>query len=297
MSYKYLHEGRMKMKRFSVVVCMLFMMFFASFTSYASTVKTATDDPTLHNNLSDIGNQIHGKMKTVYVQYKGLSAANSEIKAAGASYQKTLTANPDKISRYTTTRQQAIMSGVYSFDAAYAALFLQKRDMGDFLNASTNVSRDIGNPMQLSPKMKSLIKDPDSIIDYTRWNDAINEVFREMLTTGTTSDRDLIIGADILYGNMIEGLYVVTETITQSDYDPKMLALLNNQHRRIDLLMEIFNTFHGNPVFEEEMNFTERFEFIGKLNNLLIGDIFSPKEVDGIRKLVVPARENIISGS
>lgn len=285
------------MKRFPVVVCMLFMMFFASFSACASTNQSETDNQTLDNNMSEMGTQIHGQMKAVYVQYKGLSAANSEIKAAGASYQKTLTAKTDEISRYTTTRQQAIMSGIYSFDAAYAALFLQKRDMGNFLNASTNVSRDIGNPMQLSPKMKSLIKNPDSIIDYKNWNDAINEVFREMLTTGTTSDRDLIIGADILYGNMIEGLYVVTETITQSDYDPKMLALLNNQHDRIDLLMEIFNTFHGNSVFEKAVNFTERFEFIGKLNNLLIANTFSQVEVDGLRKLVVPARESIISGS
>jgi len=285
------------MKEFPVVVCLFLMIFFASLTAYASTEKTDNNEQTLHDSLCEIGIQIRGQMLKVYVQYKGLGAANRQIKEAGASYQKTLTANTDVISRYTTARQQAIMSGVYSFDAAYAALFFQKKDMGNFLNASAKVSREIGNPLQLSQKMKSLIKNPDSIQDYQAWVDASQEVINKMLTTGTTSDSDLIVGADILYGNMIEALYVVTETITQADYDPKMLALMNNQHERIDLLMKIFSTFRGNNAFEKEVNFDERFDFIGKLHNFLIASDFSQIEVDGIRELVIPARESILSGS
>ncbi|MFT5729356.1 MAG: hypothetical protein ACI8PB_003521 [Desulforhopalus sp.] len=297
MPYNYQHEGKVKMRKFPVAVCLFFMMFFTSLSAYASTDKTGEDEQTLHDELCEIGTQIHEQMLQVYSQYKGLNATNIQIKEAGASYQKTLTAKTDVISRYTTDRQQAIMSGVYGFDAAYAALFFQKKDMGVFLNAILKVSQNIGSPLQLSAKMKSLIKNPDSIQDYQAWADASQEAYNKLLTTGTTSDRDLIVGADILYGNMIEALYVVTETIAQADYDPKMLALMNTQHERIDLLMKIFSTFRGNTVFEKEINFNERFDFIGKLHNFLIASDFSQIEVDGIRELVVPARESILSGS
>ena len=61
-------------------------------------------------------------------EYKGLAQANKALKEAGASYQNSLTAGTADLSRYATMEEQAAMAGVYTFDAGYAALFLQKKE-------------------------------------------------------------------------------------------------------------------------------------------------------------------------
>ena len=78
------------------------------------------------------GLEFRDQVKFLIDQYKGLTQANKQLKEAGASYQKSLTADTRNLSRYTTDEQLAGMAGVYTFDAGYAALFLQKKEMGKF---------------------------------------------------------------------------------------------------------------------------------------------------------------------
>jgi hypothetical protein len=94
----------------------------------------------------------------------------------------------------------------------------------------------------------------------------------------------------------VKGLYVVCESIVQADYAPEMLNLLNNQHERIEFMDSMLNVFRGDETFEMAVQFTERFDFIGNIHNLMLGTEFSKSEVDGIRKIVAPMRQAILNG-
>ncbi len=117
------------MKVFAIAVVTAFIMSFGA-NGVLAADKSTHGDQTLHETLCDIGLKFRDQVKSVMDQYKGLAQANKQLKEAGASYQKSLTADTENLSRYTTDEQLTGMAGIYTFDAGYAALFLQKKDMG-----------------------------------------------------------------------------------------------------------------------------------------------------------------------
>lgn len=82
--------------------------------------KSTHGDQTLHETLCDVGLKFWDQVKSVMDQYKGLAQANKQLKEAGASYQKSLTADTKNLSRYITDEQLTGMAGIYNFDAAYS---------------------------------------------------------------------------------------------------------------------------------------------------------------------------------
>jgi hypothetical protein len=283
------------MKVFAIAVVITFIMSFSA-NGLLAADNSHVEGQTLHEELCDIGLKFRDQVKVIVKEYKGLAQANKELKEAGASYQKSLTADPHALSHYTTDEQLAGMTGVYSFDAGYAALFLQKKDMGKFLTARKTLNEKSGFSMPLSSKMKKLIEDPNSIRDFKAWTDALNESREKFLTSGVAMDKDLDMFVDVIYGMTIEGMYIVTESIALADYPPEMLALLNNQHDRIDFLIKTLNVFRGDTAFEKAVEFKGRFDFIGDVHNLLVVSEFTQREVDGLRKLIAPERQAILDG-
>lgn len=284
------------MKLFAVAVVTSFIMSFSVTGVLAADKSTHGDGKTLHETLCDVGIKFRDQVKSLMDQYKGLAQANKQLKEAGASYQKSLTADTENLARYTTDEQLAGMAGIYTFDAGYAALFLQKQEMGKFLSARKTLNEKIGFTMSLSPKMKALLENPDTIQDFQAWTDALDEGAENFLASGITTDAHLDVLVDMIYGMMIEGMYIVTESIALADYSPEMLALLNNQHDRIDFLIKTLNVFRGDEAFERAVEFKGRLTFIGEVHNLLLVSEFSKREVDGLRKLIAPERQAILDG-
>lgn len=283
------------MKIFAVAVAMSFIMNFGMNGALAAD-KAVHEDGNLHETLCEVGMKFRDQIKEVMDQYKGLAQANKQLKEAGASYQKSLTADTQNLSRYTTDEQLACMAGVYSFDAGYAALFFQKKDMGTFLGARKNLNEAIGFTMPLSSKMKALIENPDTIRDFKAWTDALNEGAERFLAKGITSDAHLDMLVDMIYGMMIEGMYIVTESIALADYSPEMLELLNVQSERMEFLIKTLNVFRGDEAFEKAVQFKERLAFIGEIHNLMLVVEFTQREVDGLRKLIAPERQALLNG-
>ena len=283
------------MKVFAIAVVTVFLMSFGA-NGVLAAEKSTQGDQALHEILCDVGIKFRDQVKTIMDQYKGLSQANKQLKEAGASYQKSLTADTKNLSRYTTDEQLTGMAGIYTFDAGYAALFLKKKDMGKFLRARKTLNEKIGFTVPLSPKMKALIENPDMIQDFAAWTDALDEGAANFLASGVTSDVHLDILVDMIYGMMIEGMYIVTESIALADYSPEMLALLNNQHDRVDFLIKTLNVFRGNEAFERAVEFKGRMAFIGEVHNLLMVLEFTKRDVDALRKLIAPERQAILDG-
>jgi hypothetical protein len=251
----------------------------------------------LHDELCEVGMKIKDEIYEILDQYRDLARANQALKETGASFQDSLTAGNRDLSVYATKKQQAAMAGVYSFDAGYAALFLRKKELASFLEARKSLNEKIGFTMAMPPKMKHLSENPESIQDFTVWTDALEEAADKLLADGIVSDKQLDTLVDIIYGMIVEGLYVVTESIAMAGYPDSMLDLMDLQHERIDLFIKVLNTFRGDSAFEQAVAFDSRFELIGELHNRMIVSTFTQREVDGIREIIGPERQAILAGN
>ncbi len=264
-----------------------------------STVQADTrgDGDVRHDTLSDIGTACKEEVQAVLIQYNDLVNANKVLKEAGASYQKALTADTGRVNAYTTMEQQSVMLGAYTFDATYAALFLRKKELADVLKVHQTLAEKIGFGMPLTPKMKEIVKNPEKIEDFDEWSGALEEVYEDMIVKQVTTDKHIDILIDIIFGAVVEGMYVVTESIAQAGYPRPMLDLMNQQHDRIDFMLMLLNVFRGEKAFENEVDFDERLDVLGDIHNLLLVRQFTQREVDGIRQIIAPLRQDILDGN
>lgn len=268
--------------------------------------------------INDVGAKLREDIRVIMTQYKGISQANAVIKEAGLSYQKALVADTANLSAYTTSKQQALMAGVYSFDATYAALFLKKKELAATLNARRTLGEKLGLGMALPPKLKKLVANPENINSFDECAEALDELLERLITEQMTTDQRMVILVDGIYGAVTEGMYVVTESIAQAGYPEEMLSLMDHQLVRINFMIRLLNVFRGEETFESAVVSEPRLKVLEKVKGLIEpeaspgavaqGEKETPemppffieitqKEVDMIRDIVAPLRKNILNGN
>ena len=260
---------------------------------------TATQDQSasrvIEDGLSRIGSEYREQIEAILAEYKGTEDVNRQLKAAGATFQKALTLPVDNLSRYATAIGQAQASGAYLFDAAYAALFMRKRQMAQCLEAAGRLNEKLGLGLPLSKKFRQLLDNPGAIRDYSTWSDAMNEFIDTLIEKGLDSEEQLCFVVNYLYGSLIQGMYVVSETIALSGYTPQMLQLMADQRHRAMLFMQILNVFRGDAIFERAIGFDSRFWLLGQVHNLMLVNRFTRRDIDDIRSLIAPERRAIMA--
>jgi len=262
--------------------------------------KNLSSQETLHGNESKYAThfkEITEQIKILKSQYKQINQATKQLKEAGATYQHSLAADTQTISRYITDDQLGTMAGVYTVDAGYAALFLRKKELANVIVARRTLMKKLGFHAPLSPKMKKLIQNPESLKDYQAWSDAVKAVHTKFMANGITTVKQLKISTNVGYGMLVEGLYIATESIAMADYSPKMLEQLNIQHERIHFMIKMFNTLRENEDLKEAVGFNHSLDFLGKIHSQLIVSKFTKQDVDALRALVRPERQAILDGT
>jgi len=253
-----------------------------------------THDKGLHDTLCDTGQKVKGQIQDIMTEYSGLNQANKRIKEAGLSYQKALTVDRVDLKHYIAPRQQAVMAGIYTFDATYAALFLKKKELVTALTARRGLAEGLGFGMAMPPKLKQLVDNPENIKDFDQCSQAFNEVFDQVLADQLTSDKRLVIYADGAFGVVIEGLYVVTESIAQAGYPAQALALMDQQRNRVEFAVKILNLFKEDKAFEDAVALKSRLAVLEAIRAPLQTQEFTQKNVDKIRSIVAPLRQDIL---
>ena len=284
------------MKKILIIAVLTAIITFGATGTFAAETMTNSDEKGLEQELGKTGLQFREKIQGLLNEYKGITNSNIDLKAAGASYQKSLTAKADDLSRYTKGEQQRMMAGVYTFDAEYAALFLQKKDMAKFLDARNTLNEKIGVTIPLPSKMKKRVQNTDSIPDFDEWTDALVEAASTFLNNQMASKKDMDAMVDMIYGMIIEGAYIVTESIALADYPPEMLALMDQQHGQLIFMMKLLNIFRADEEFSEMVDLDERIALLNTLSNFLMVSEFTQHEVDSLRSFIGPEREDILEG-
>ncbi|WP_300672660.1 hypothetical protein [Desulfoluna sp.] len=269
-------------------------------TESTAPAESLSSQEILHGDESKYATQfkeITEQINLLKSQYKGINQATRQLKEAGASYQHTLTADTHKVSQYLTDDQLGTMAGVYTIDAGYAALFLRKKELKNVILARRDLMIKLGFQAPLSPKMKKLLQNPESIKDGQAWTDAVKAVHKKFMANGINSAKQLKVITNVGYGMLVEGLYIATESIAMADYSPKMLEQLNIQHERIHFMIKLLNTMRHDEDLKHAVGFRHSLDFMGKIHALLIVTEYTRQDVEALREVIRPERQAILDGA
>ncbi len=282
------------MKRNSLVTTAflsLFMVF--SSNTYAEEPQSLT--PALKTSINKIISELNACL--LHPRAKGSANGDqyiADLKKAGASFVPELLAPASDASKYIDKESMRSMVGIYLFDLTYAMEFGKKYETIGLANAVNTLLSNLGqNDSQLKAeftkamaqfKKDGTTKAVNDIVEKlaTRWASMIN----------TEDDLELMIEATFAW--MVEATYIVSEITAQQDYDPKFMQLLNEQSVTVSQLVQVIDSFKGQPKFEKLFESDWR---IDVMKNLIVSfkdkDI-TKNDVNLIRTIITGTRDRII---
>ncbi|MFP4556364.1 MAG: hypothetical protein ACLFNU_05790 [Bacteroidales bacterium] len=149
------------------------------------------------------------------------------LKRSGAQYNPELLNSVDNVSRYTTNKSMALNLGVYSTDLSYASLFDQTQESIRYMSASKKLAERLGilNAIDdnIIERLEENVNNREVIMDI------ISETFLNTNSILEENDR-VAIGSIILVGGWIEGLYIATMLVDDTqEADDELIERIIDQ--------------------------------------------------------------------
>ncbi|MBU1003140.1 MAG: hypothetical protein KKE73_11545 [Proteobacteria bacterium] len=228
------------------------------------------------------------------------------LKQGGASFQTDL-ALPLNLAKTVQPGDSAgVMIGMYQFDAIYAVSFGRKKDAANYMQAQDQLMNRLNMRGQLEvsalfpPAFAKLVKTPDKI--------NFDEVVKAY--AANTTNYTILMQApggfdvveDSLYGFLVEGLYVVSNAVILSDFDPTLVALLADTAPVIQPVLDFYQAFTSEDYakFVDDENFLEQGQRAGWLKMLLKMIVdkkgqLTEKQVRAIASIAARERATVIA--
>jgi hypothetical protein len=180
------------------------------------------------------------------------------FKQAGLSYQPSLVVPLKGAWGCKDQKQLGMLMGAYAFDANYALLFGKKKEF-----AATNqlLAKDISNRLKMNGKIKITTFTPEELKKIAaNPNDPANRELQIKYTIANLhasiqvaqTDAEFTgILVDSFYGATMEGLYVASKLALSAGAGDKLLALFNEQAKRLDKTQQILEAYAGNAELLE----------------------------------------------
>ncbi len=185
----------------------------------------------------DLAEKINTAKKIFYSLPSPLETAML-IKSAGATYNETLLNPVSNTNKYNTNLEMALNLGIYSTDLSYASLFDQTQATLNYINAAKEMADGLeildAINEQTIQRLEENINNRDIIID----------IISETLLNSSSflEDRGLQSTASlILVGGWVEGLYIATSLITETDNlaSDKLVERIVDQKLTLDIVLNL----------------------------------------------------------
>jgi hypothetical protein len=218
-----------------------------------------------------------------------------KMKKAGASYFQELAAPTARAQSYTDPEKQRLMVGVYLVDMSYAMVFRKNKESLKAGEAVDVLLTKLGyNDPTIVRQYKKAVKDMETPNIRRALTDLEKEI-EKALPKMIDKEDGLELAVEAAYGWLVEVLYLTTETVAQKNYDPKFLALLNEQKKSVKVIMDILDVFKKNKDLAEIVERGQRLPLLQDIARRMK----SPKEmgkddVEAIRNMVAKARAEIV---
>ena len=234
----------------------LFMLAFLVGSSYAivgcsgSGEQTDTDaieedvDSSMQESESD------GLNKTKQVFYSLPSPIETALllKRAGAKFNQDYLDSPDNVSKYTTSKLQALNLGVYGADLSFVSMFDQSQLSIKYLSVVKKLADDLGilNAVDqgIFDRMNANIDNTDSLMEI------ISETFMNSDSFLKESDRTEV-AAIVLVGGWMEGLYIAMQIAKSTDGNKEIIQRIIDQRLSLNTLLNLLDDYKDNPDVQE----------------------------------------------
>ena len=154
-------------------------------------------------------------MKTAYI-----------LKKAGATYDASFPLNPNKANDDFTTEQQALLLGIYGSDLNYTIVSNKNHETIYYLNSINSLGEKLGLGNILNQEMKNRIE--KNVNSKDSMQVIITDLFWK-IEQSLNEDGRSRIGALIVTGGWIEGLYVATQIAIKMPENIKIKSIICQQ--------------------------------------------------------------------
>ena len=154
-------------------------------------------------------------MKTAYI-----------LKKAGATYDSSFPLNPNKANDDFTTEQQALLLGIYGSDLNYTIVSNKNQETIYYLNSINSLGEKLGLGNILNQEMKNRIE--KNVNSKDSMQVIITDLFWK-IEQSLNEDGRSRIGALIVTGGWIEGLYVATQIAIKMPENIKIKSIICQQ--------------------------------------------------------------------
>jgi len=162
------------------------------------------------------------------------------LKKAGAKYNEEFLNPTTNVSKYTTTRSQALNLGVYSTDLSFASIEHQQQTSSLYLVATKKLAEELGLMDVVSPEtMKRMENNIEN-------KDSLQTIMSEILMSSNSSlkeDGRAQVAAIILTGTWIEGLYLATKLAENTETNAKIKELIIDHRISLKTINQLLNSF------------------------------------------------------
>jgi hypothetical protein len=143
------------------------------------------------------------------------------IKSAGAEYNEELLNSLDNVVNYSTSRSLALNLGIYTTDLSFASLFDQTQTSISYMTAAQDMAEglDINDAIdsETMTRLEENLQNRDIVMDI------ISETFLNS-SSYLKEQRRQDVAAIVLVGGWIEGLYIATQLVGESDIENNKLV-------------------------------------------------------------------------
>lgn len=207
------------------------------------------------------------KMEALFCEAEGKSLMQNVglFKQAGLTYQSSLVLPTKGIIACKDARQLGMLMGAYGFDANYALLFGKKKE---FLAANGLMAKELAERLKMTGKLKVQPLSADELKKMAAKPDdpASRELYVKNLITNLHQSIQLAqtdaafagIMVDSAYGAVIQGLYVASKLGLSAKGGDKLVALFNEQIKRLDKTQQVLAVYAGDKELAETLGSAKR---------------------------------------
>ncbi len=167
----------------------------------------------------------------------------------GINFDATLPNRSDKVNKYATDLARALNLGIYSADISYATIFDQKQFAVNLMTAARKLAENLGILDYFTQE------EIDKIENNVTNKDEVTEIISEAYMRSDArlqEDRRDDIGALILIGGWVEGMYLATQLAhCNASANVKIVSSIMEQQLTLALLVDFLNYYHNNKLLSE----------------------------------------------
>ena len=225
-------------RTYMIMAAMGFAVMFSACDSQDETENKIDDALELENNAKE--QKALKQAQDVFYSLPAPGETIAKFEKAGAKYNEEFLNPTSNVSKYTTTRSQAINLGVYSTDLTYVTVKHQQSASGLYLVATKKLAEELGLMDVVSQETMKRME------DNIENKDSLQAIMSEILMSSNSSlkeDGRAQVAAIILTGTWIEGLYLATKLAQSAEAKDELKELIIDHRISLKTINQLLESF------------------------------------------------------